>query len=224
MNKFYVPSLILALFIGILIGSKGCSKKETATHSSPNSKVDTVQVIKFVETKPDTVLKYKDKVIYVTKLLPGDTKTIIKEVPRIEYQVQEKLITRLVKDSTCKDSILSYQLAIQELKDSVAKLQEFTVFSGQTKNKLYKQTYAILGRDVSNMNQVITIRKRLELTPIIGLSYQTNGKSFKDFTYKPFVGGTINYSHFSLFGGMLWDTNSNNLNQYIIGGGYKLTL
>ena len=222
MNKFYFPSLILVLLIGILIGSKSCGKKETIT--VVNNKADTIVEVKFKERPTDTIIQYKDKIVYKVKLIPGDTKTIIKEVPKIEYKIEEKLVTRLVKDSTCKDSILSYQLAIQELKDSIIKLQVYTVFSGQTKNKFYKQTYAILGRDVANMNQVITIRKRLELTPMVGLSYQTNGKSFKDFTYKPFVGGTINYNHFSLFGGMLWDTKSNDLNNYIIGSGYKLKL
>lgn len=70
------------------------------------------------------------------------------------------------------------------------------------------------------MNQ--QIKKKINDIKSVGLSYQTNGKALKDFTYKPFVGATANYSHFSLFGGMLWDTKSNDLNNYIIGSGYKL--
>lgn len=224
-KNFYFIGLVAALLVGVLIGTKSCRKTDNNVHVSNQDKTkDTVYITQFKQVPPDTVFQYKDKIVYKTVLISGSKDTIIKTVPKIEYQVQIKYQDKFIKDTTCLDSIDTYKDLVKELNDSISKLQEYKVFKGETKNKYYNQTYAILGRDVSNMSQTVTIRNRVELTPMIGLSYQTNGKAFKDFTYKPFVGGTINYNHFSLFGGILWDTYSNDYNSYIIGSGYKLKL
>mgnify|MGYP005610895595 FL=1 len=223
-NWLIFPAIVGALLVGVLIGTKSC-KGDSNKHITNVSKgTDTIFINKVVQSQPDTVIQYEDKIVYKTVLLKGSHDTIIKEVPKVEVQIVHKFIDRFKTDSSCLDSIKTYALLVKELSDSISSLQQFKVFKGHSKSKVVNVDYAILGREVSNVEMAIKTKNRLEVTPLIGLSYQTNGKQFREFTYKPFLGGTINYSHFSLFGGMLLDTKTNDLNQYILGLGYKKSL
>ena len=132
----YFPSLIVALLIGVLIGTKSCKGDGNKHITNVAKGTDTVFINQFLEGRVDTIYKDKERVVIKTVLLKGSTDTITKEVVKIDYQVQTKYQDRFIKDSTCLDSIDTYKDLVAELSDSINKLQEFKVFSGQIKNKL----------------------------------------------------------------------------------------
>lgn len=223
-GRLYFPSLVVALLIGVLLGTKTCKGDGNKHVTNVSKRNDTTYITKFVEGHVDTIYKDKEKVVIKTVLLRGSTDTITKIVTKIEYQVQTKYQDKFIKDSTCFDSIQTYKDLVQELNDSVAKLQEYKTFRGQIKNKLYKGNYAILGRDVTNVAQTIKLKNRVELTPILGTSFVTNGKAVNEFTYLPYVGLTVNYNKFTTYGGFVWNPQSDKLNTYLLGVGFNLKL
>lgn len=214
---FWVGLFIFGFLLGLFLQFKSCNNSP----QQPLVVKDTIYQIQFRDRNPDSVILYKDKIVYKDRVIKGNPNTVIKEVPRIEKIIETKYVNILQKDTSCIDSLKTYKDMIAELENAIDSLNRYKVFEDSVKTKNYLLNYVIFGKDVTNVASIVKLRNRLSFYPTLGLGYQTNGKDWKNFTYYPAIGATLTYSKLLINGSVLWSTKSNNLNNYNINIGYK---